>query len=142
MKLLHNKKAIGGGMGGPRQPISGLLGVIFLILGVIPLLNTFGILGFTIPITPVGLILWILATIGGLVLVWDALTEKMPTGIESQLRMASLLGALILLAIGVIPILNSFGVIGFSLPELADILKNILFTVVGVLLLYGATKQF
>jgi len=106
------------------------------------LLNSFGILPFTIPISPVGIVLWILAMIGGAVLLWDAVVESMPTGIESQLRIASLIGGLILLVIGLIPILNSFGIVPFALWPIADIIKNVLFTLVGVLLLYGAAKQF
>ena len=66
----------------------------------------------------------------------------MPTGIESQIRLASIVGTLVLLAAGLIPILNEFGVIGFALPEFSGIIMNVMFTVAGVLLLYGTTKQF
>ncbi|MAG15844.1 hypothetical protein CMO88_02180 [Candidatus Woesearchaeota archaeon] len=145
MNLLLSKKAIfgpGGGVGGPRQPISGVLGLLFLALGIIPLLNTFGVIPFNIPPVPHGIILWVLAVVGGAVLLWDALIENMPTGIEGQLRMASLIGGLILLVIGIIPILNHFGILGFGLPSFIDMIKNVLFTIAGVLLLYGAAKQF
>jgi|SRR3989338_3595772 len=147
MKLLIGKKALfgpGGGMGGPRQPISLLLGLIFLAFGVIPMLNSFGVIGFTIPIVPTGILLWAIALVGGVVLLWDALSEKMAVagiGIESQMRMANIIVALVLLAIGIIPILNNFGVIGFNLPEFADIIRHSLFIIVGVLLLYGGTKS-
>lgn len=147
MNPFHSKKALfgpGGGMGGPRQPISGILGLIFLALGLVPLLNSFGVIPFNIPLIPTGLLLWALALAGGVVLLWDALGEKMGVagGIEGQMRMVSIIGGLILLGIGIIPILNSFGVIGFSLPDLVGMVQNILFTVVGILLLYGAIKQF
>jgi len=107
MKLLIGKKALfgpGGGMGGPRQPISLLLGLIFLAFGVIPMLNSFGVIGFTIPIVPTGILLWAIALVGGVVLLWDALSEKMAVagiGIESQMRMANIIVALVLLAIGI-----------------------------------------
>ncbi|MBI2664327.1 hypothetical protein HYX10_03225 [Candidatus Woesearchaeota archaeon] len=142
MHLFTGKKGIGGGVGGPRQPVSGILGLIFLALGLIPLLHSLGVIDFTIPLVPTGLILWVLAAIGGLVLLWDALSENMPTGIESQLKMASLIGGLLLLAIGVIPILNNFGVIGLTIPNIGETIINGLFVLVGVLLLYGAAKQF
>ena len=140
MALLYGKTAQMGG--GIRRPVSLLLSLIFLAFGIVPLLNFFGVIAFSIPIKMVGLILWILATVGGVFLLWNVLVERMPTGIESHVRMASIGVALALLALGLIPILNEFGVIGFSLPSFADIIKNILFTVVGVLLLYGSTKQF
>ena len=79
MNLLHSRKALFGGPGGggPRQPISILLGLAFLTLGIMPLLNNFGVIDFNIP-APAGMVLWILAAAGGLVLLWDAMSEKNP----------------------------------------------------------------
>jgi len=140
---MNKRGLLGGGPGGgPRQPLSFLLGTILLVFGLIPLLASFNVIGFTIPYSPAGVILWVLAAVGGLILLWDAISEQMPTGIESKLRMLSLVGAVILLAFGIIPILYFFGVIGFNLPDLAAIIINVLFTVNGLLLLYGGTKQF
>jgi len=141
MKLLLGKKGIGGGMGGPRKPISLVLGAIFLIIGIVPLLNSFGVIGFNIPLVPTGIILWVLALIGGVVLLWDGIGENMSMmGMAQQIRMATFVVALALLAIGAIPILNSLGVIGFSLPEMADAIVNVLFIIVGGLLVYGGTQ--
>ena len=146
MKLLSGKKALfgpGGGMGGPRKPISLILGAIFLVLGVVPLLNSFGVIAFSIPVIPTGIILWILALVGGVVLLWDAIGENLDImGMQQQLKMATFVVALVLLAIGSIPILNSFGVIGFGLPAFIDTINNILFLVVGLLLVYGGTQGF
>ncbi|MBI2137127.1 hypothetical protein HYU12_01265 [Candidatus Woesearchaeota archaeon] len=141
MNLLHSRKALFGGPGGggPRQPISILLGLAFLALGIVPLLKSFGVVDFSIP-APAGMVLWILAAAGGLVLLWDAMSEKMPGG-ESTLKTASLLAGLIVLAFGIIPILNNAGMIGFSIPDFGEMVINILFTVVGLLLVYGASKQ-
>ena len=150
MAFLHfyKKAQMGFGM---RRIMSLLLAFIFLELGLPPLLNRFDIGGsvgdiisllyFEIPST-FHLALWILATIGGVALLWNAMIEKMPTGVESHLRMASLVGALALLTVGLIPILNGFGVIPFGLPAFAEIIQQVLFTVVSFLLLYGATKRF
>ena len=139
---LYRKGMIGMGMGSSgRQGISLILGFIFLFLGVIPLLFQFGVLDFTIPALP-GMVLWILATIGGVILLWDAMIENMPMGAESILRMASLIAGLIVLVIGLIPLLHNFGWIAFTLPYIAEIINNGLFVVVGALLLYGAAKQF
>lgn len=140
MKAFSNKKAQMGF--GIRRMVSLVLGLIFLALGLIPLLNYFGVIEFEFPFPIIDLVLWILATVGGVFLLWNALIERMPTGIESQIRLASIVGTLVLLAAGLIPILNEFGVIGFALPEFSGIIMNVMFTVAGVLLLYGTTKQF
>ena len=146
MKILNSKKALfgpGGGMGGPRKPISLLVGLLFVALGLIPLLFSFGVIGFDLPISIAGIILWVLSVVGGVILLWDAIGENMQImGIGQQLRMASIAGGLLLLAVGLIPILNQFGVIGFSIPEFADIIKNVLFVVFGGLLLYGGSQGF
>lgn len=139
MKLFRGKKAQGLGV---RRPVSFLLGLIFLAFGLIPLLNAFGVIRFEIPFNTVGLILWILATVGGIFLLWNVLNQRMSMGVASHLRIASLVGALIILAIGIIPILFQFGLIPFNLPDFVSIIHNVLFTVVGVLLLYGAARQF
>ena len=140
--MIFDKKGLFGPGGGPRQPLSLLVGLIFLVLGVVPLLNNFNVIAFAIPINPIGILLWILATVGGVVLLWDAISEKMPTPIESKIRLASLVTAIVLLVIGVVPILTNFGVISLILPTPVGIIKDILFTVVGVLLVYGASKSF
>jgi hypothetical protein len=136
------KKAQGMMMGGPRKPISLLLGLAFIILGGLPLLNKFGVLSFEIP--PVtGVILWVLAIVGGVILMWDAISEGiMAMGITQQIRMASIIGGLVLLAVGIIPMLHSFGMIGFDIPVFAAVVQHVLFVVFGVLLIYGGTQGF
>ena len=134
-----NKK---GQMGGPRKPVSLLLGLAFVILGALPLLNSFGVIGFALPPLQ-GLILWIVSVVGGVILLWDAISEGMAVmGIGQQVRMLSVVGGLVLLAVGIIPILNSFGVIAFTIPVIAAIIQDILFIVFGALLLYGGTQGF
>lgn len=136
------KKGQGMMMTGPRKPVSLLLGLAFVILGGLPLLNQFGVLGFSIPQIG-GVILWALALAGGIFLLWDAISENMAMmGLSQQMRLASVIGGLVLLAVGLIPILNSFGIIGFNIPEFAAIVQHVLFVVFGVLLLYGGTQGF
>ncbi len=143
MNFLQNKKAFfGPGVGGPRKPISLVLGLAFVILGVIPLLNYFGVIGFSIPAIT-GIILWILSVVGGVILLWDAIDENMAImGFGQQVRMASVVGGLVLLAVGIIPILNTFGIIGFTIPAVAAIIQNVLFALFGALILYGGTQGF
>ena len=52
MQLLSGKTGQGMMMGGPRKPISLIMGLVFLAFGGIPLLNQFGLVGFTIPVLP------------------------------------------------------------------------------------------
>lgn len=132
-----------GQMMGPRKPISLFLGVVFLAFGLIPLLNQFGVIGFSIPQLP-KIILYVLSVVGAVILLWDAIGEgmSMGMGISQMLRPATFVMAVVLLAIGLIPLLNSFGVIGFNLPEFAAIVLNILYVVTGALLLYGGTQGF
>jgi hypothetical protein len=133
------KKAQGMG-GGPRKPISLLLGVVFIALGIVPLVSPFGL---TLPIVPQGIVLWIVATVGGLILLWDAMSEgMMAIGITAQVRMLSIVGGLVLLAVGLIPLLAGLGVIGFGLPAFAEVIIQVLFAVDGFLLLYGGMQGF
>ena len=134
------KKGIGMGSSG-RQGISLVLGFTMLFLGAVPLLFKFGVIPFDIPPLP-GLVISVLATAGGLVLLWDALIENMPTGIESQIRIASLVLGLAVLVVGLIPLLHAGGWIEFEIPEFADNVIHGVFVIVGVLLVYGASKQF
>ena len=128
-------------MGGPRKPLSLISGFIFLALGAIPLLHSMGVIGFNLPLSPVGVFLWIVALAGGIILLWDAIGENMAVmGMQQQVRIATLIVGLAMLAIGAIPILNSMGTIAFSIPEFAETIKNVLFVIVGFLLLYGGTQ--
>ncbi len=146
MKLFDSRMAFfgpGAGMGGPRKPLSVISGFVFLALGLIPLLNKFGVIGFNLPLSPVGMFLWIIALAGGIILLWDAIGENMAMmGFAQQARVATLIVGLTMLAMGAIPILHSMNVIGFDIPQMADTIKNVLFVVVGSLMLYGGTQGF
>lgn len=137
-----SKKAQGMMMGGPRKPLSLISGFVFLALGLIPLLNSWGVIGFSFSL-PLGIIFWIVALVGGIILLWDAIGENMAVmGMQQQVRIATAIVGLVMLAIGLIPILNGMGAIAFNIPPMAEMIKNILFTVVGALLLYGGTQGF
>ena len=122
-----------------RKHISAVLGLIFLALGGIPLLNTFGVIGFTIPFG-LGIGLWILAVVGGLFLLIDALKEQQEA--RHALSMPTAVIGLVILAFGLIPLLQMFGVIAFGLPGFVMTIADFLFVAAGVLLLIGATQGF
>lgn len=139
VRLLLSK---GGQMGGPRKPISLLTGLVFLAFGGIPLLHSMKVISFTIPVLP-QTILYVLSVIGAVFLLWDAISENMAMmGGEQMLRTATFVMALVLLAVGLIPLLHSFGTISFTLPELAAVVVNTLYLVTGFLLIYGGTQGF
>ncbi len=142
MRLLLGKRGQGMMMGGPRKPISLVMGLVFLAFGGIPLLNSMNVVGFTIPVLP-QTILYALSVVGAVFLLWDAISEGMAMmGLPQMIRMATFVMALVLLAVGLVPLLHSFGAIGFTLPELAAIVVNTLYIVTGFLLLYGGTQGF
>jgi hypothetical protein len=122
-----------------RKHISAVLGLIFLALGGIPLLHQFGVIGFTIP-SFAGIILWIIAVIGGLFLLIDALKEQQEA--RHALSMPSTIIGLVVLAFGLIPLLNQFGYIAFGLPPFVSAIADFLFLAAGVFLLIGATQGF
>lgn len=142
MRLLLGKRGQGMMMGGPRKPISLVMGLVFLALGGIPLLNSMNVVGFTIPVLP-QTILYALSVVGAVFLLWDAISEGMAMmGLPQMIRMATFVMALVLLAVGLIPLLHSIGTIGFTLPEFAAVVVNTLYIVTGFLLLYGGTQGF
>lgn len=139
IQLLWSKR---GQMGGPRKPVSFIMGLVFLAFGGIPLLHSMKVISFTIPVLP-QTILYVLSVIGAVFLLWDAISENMAMmGGEQMLRTATFVMALVLLAIGLVPLLHSFGTISFTLPELAAVVVNTLYIVTGFLLIYGGTQGF
>ena len=140
MKFLNKKGQ--GMMMGPRKPISLIMGLVFLAFGGIPLLNSMKVVGFTIPVLP-QTILYVLSAVGAVFLLWNAISEGMAMmGLPQMIRMTIFVMALVLLAVGLIPLLHSMGTIGFTLPELAAIVVDTLYVVTGFLLIYGGTQGF
>ena len=127
-----NKK---GQMMGVRKVISFVLGLVFLALGLLPLL------GVNLPPIP-ALVLWLLALAGGIYLLIDAYKERMGMGLSKFIMWLSVIVGLLILTLGLIPILNSMGVLAFALPVLGAAVVNILYTVAGVLLIIGSFIGF
>lgn len=127
----------------PRKSISMLLGAVFLVLGLLPILNSFGILGFVLPPIP-AIVLRILAIIGGLFLIYDGISEGQMAafGFAQYMMFASYLFGIAILLLGLIPLLNSMGTIAFTLPLFGQTILDWLYLAVGLLLLYGGTQGF
>lgn len=127
-----NKKGLGMGMGSGRKAFSIILGLIFLVLGGIPLLNTLNVIGFSLPTIPT-IIFWVLALLGALFLIIDGFKEGAEIGAKKTVGIISIVFALILIVYG----LGSFGILPFALPAVGEIVINILFAVAGLLLILG-----
>ena len=118
----------------PKGVISFFVGILLLALGVIPLLSTWGVLGFTLPgfilnILP-AVAIWVLPVLAFLLFV-DATDE------DGGIKGITIIVGLLFLALGVIQILSNFGVIGFSLP-LGATVYQILLAVEGLFLFIAA----
>jgi hypothetical protein len=123
----------GQGMGGGRKAFSIILGLIFLVLGVIPLLNYFKVMSFSLPTVPL-IVLSILALAGAVMLVIDGFKEGQSFGSTKVIGIISIIMALILIVYG----LNYFGILPFSIPAVGGLIIDILFTIAGILLIIGA----
>jgi len=120
-----------------RNWISFIMGVILLIVGGIPLLFSYNVLDFTIPALPT-YIFKVLAIIGGFILLIDA-TKETVHGRRVYMWMSILVGVPIL-AVGLIRVLNQYGVISFQLG-LSELISNIITTAAGVVLFIDSWKS-
>lgn len=132
-----NKKAMMMGMGAGRKAFSVILGLIFLALGGIPLLNALNVIGFKLPTLPM-VVFWVLALLGALFLIIDGFKEGAEIGAKKIIGMVSIVFALVLIVFG----LGSFGILPFALPEVSVIIINILFAVAGLLLVIGGFSGY
>ena len=112
------------------------MGLILFVVGGIPLLYFYKVIGFTIPALP-GYIFRVLAIVGGFMLLLDASKETLH-GRRVYMWMSIIVGIPIL-AVGLIPVFNQYGVISFQL-ELTELVSNIITATAGVVLFIDAWK--
>jgi len=119
----------------PKGYLSALGGLVLVVLGLIPLLNGWGIIPFGLPgfLSGVisGIVVYIIAAAGLWVLI-DGFME------DDIMRIVTCVAGVIFLALGVITLLNTFGVIGFAIPGLGQTVYNIIFVIEGILLVIAA----
>ena len=125
-------------MMGPRKIISLVLGIILLALGGIPLAGILGVFDFTLPALP-AMVLWILFIIGG---VWLVVDGFMAGNFHPIVMWPSIIIGLAILALGILPLLASMGIIGFVLPDFGIMISAIIDVVAGLLLLIGGFIGF
>ncbi len=122
---------------GGRSTVSFVLGLILIAVGLIPILNQFGVIPFGLPAFLSGLvssiIIWLIAG-SGLYLIIESFME----GLDEPSAKWLLIVGLVVLALGLIPLLNSLGVIQFTVPLLSMMLFRIIFVIEGILMIIGA----
>jgi len=114
------------------KTMSIVLGAIILILGLIPLLNSLKVIGFSIPALP-GIVMWILVIIGGAYIIWDVFLIN--NNFLQPAHWALVAFGVVLIAFGGIPFANQMHWIGFTLPVMAQLITSIIHTAAGATLL-------
>lgn len=125
---MFNKK---GDWDTPKSLPGLILGLIILAMGIFPLLNQFGVIGFDLPYTPAGIVLEIILTIGGVYLLIMGIMEDV-----DFMKWVSIIAGIIVATIGIIPLLANFG-INIAVPFLAFLYSPYLYVIIGLLMLIG-----
>lgn len=118
-----------------RDTISFIAGLVLAAFGIIPLLGTFKVIGFKLPAfllnLPTTVLVWVIA-VAGLYIVIDGFIEP-PMHI---FHWALIVGGIAMAIIGLIPILFTFKVIGFTVPFLGTnlVVYQVLIAVEGLFL--------
>lgn len=123
---------------GLRSWLSMIFGLVLLALGGIPILNAFGAISFTLPPLP-SLVLKILFIVAGALLLWDAQHEIYN---NKGFMWMSIIFGLPILILGLIPVLNQFGVVSFGSETLIpQMVSDILSGLAGIVLFFDAWKS-
>ena len=120
-----------------KNLLSLVLGLILLTLGIIPILNTWGVIGFNLPGFLVGIVSQVLIYLiagSGLWLLVDGFQEGMHS---TEGKITVWIGFLVLL-IGVINLLQKFKILPFGVPFLTAAVYSIIFAIEGILLVVAA----
>jgi hypothetical protein len=125
----------------PRDTISFFIGVLLTVVGLIPLLIFFKLVSWTLPkfmtSLPFSIAVWIIA-VAGLYVVIDGLIEPPAHNLHWFLIVAGL----VLFVVGLLPLLNKFGVLGLNIPFLKNlVVYHAIITVEGVLLIIGGLTE-
>jgi len=132
-QLLQSKKGL---WEGGRSWSSLIVGFVLMVLGIIPLLNSWGVIQFSLPGFLNSLLavaaLYIISA-GGFYLLIDGFLEW-----GNPMAWLTFVVALVVLVLGTIPLLNQFGVVSFTIPYLNMTIYQIIFTIEGFFLFIGA----
>jgi len=116
-------------------------GIILIALGLIPLLNSLGILAFGLPgllTTLLGSFVPFIISAIAIFLIIEAFLEDFP----HPLSVTTAIVGLLVLVIGVLVILSTFGVIGFTIPFLTMTVYNVIFIILGIFATIAAFAMY
>jgi len=118
-----------------RDWISFFIGIILFSIGLIPLLASMKVISWGLPgfmTSMIGSIFFWIIALGGIYIFIDGIIEP-----KAEFLHLTLLGiGILFVAVGLIPILNKFGTIGFSIPFLANmVVYNIIIVIEGLMLM-------
>src|SRR3989338_2672994 len=105
---------------GIRSWLSLIFGLLLLAISGIPVLNDFDVIDFTLPALP-DFILRIVVLVAGVLLLWDAKYEVF-TG-RAWMWLSIVFGIPVFI-LGLIPVLNSYAVIDFTLDFIPALVYN------------------
>lgn len=119
----------------PNNWISLFLGFALTALGIIPLLNSVGVIGFNLPGFMMGLFgslfaLFVVAGAGAYLLI-DSFFE------DDSIFWITFITSIIILVLGVVPILNKVGIISIGM-DYGELIYQVIFTIEGFLLVIAA----
>lgn len=119
----------------PNNWISLILGFLLTALGLIPILNNLGVIGFALPGFMTGLFgslfaLFVIAG-GGAYLLIDSFFE------DDAIFWITFVTSIAIIGLGIIPILSKFGVIGLNFSY-AELIYQIIYVIEGFLLVVAA----
>ena len=114
-----------------------ILGIVAIALGIIPLIASFGWIGWNLPEFLLNIMttvmLYVIVVIA-VILFIDSIWE------DDTLRIISIVVAAVIFVLGLIPILNSFGILGFSIP-ISELIVSILLIIEGIFLIIASVAM-
>jgi hypothetical protein len=115
-----------------------IIGILIIVLGLIPFLNKFNVIGFNLPTflqNAIGAFgIYIVAAVGIYLLI-DGFME------DDTIKAITLIVAALLVIAGVMSALFQFGVIGFAIPFLTYTVFNVIFVIEGILLIIAGAAM-
>jgi hypothetical protein len=126
----------------PRDTISFFIGLLLFALGVIPLLASLNVIGWNLPAflnnVVAQVFIWIIA-VAGLYIIIDGFIEPP----AHNLHWILIAMGLVLFVVGLLPILFTFGVLGWDLGTFLNKLYiyNAIITLEGLLLMIGGLTE-
>ena len=114
-----------------KDTVSYVVGGILLLMGLLPLLNTWGLMTFDLFLWFPGIMESVIVLLGALWLAIDGFGE------EHFFKTASLIFALLLGIVVAVPIINAAGWLPFGLPNLVLATAAYLYVIGGALLIIG-----